>query len=98
MALTAPGPPPVAQMLPDVKKRKNRRGSTCSACGARGHTARSLSCPNFTEAFSFDFIMRGFPSVRLQDLNWDAFYFAPLTSTLSVCPELMGIVESVTPR
>ncbi len=42
--------------------------------------------------------MRGFPSVRLQDLNWDAFYFAPLTSTLSVCPELMGIVESVTPR
>lgn len=26
MALTAPGPPPVAQMLPDVKKRKNRLG------------------------------------------------------------------------
>lgn len=86
MALTAPGPPPVAQMLPDVKKRKNRLGVR----RPRPHRALSV-LPELHGGILVRLHHAWFPSVRLQDLNWDAFYFAPLTSTLSVCPELWAL-------
>ena len=105
MVLTAPGLPPVAQMLPGYKPppqgtvlgKRKQAASTCSRCGGVGHTSRSKTCPLYTDTTLFDTIVPGAPTIRLKDLNWEDHYFARLLDVMAVCPTLLAIVKSVTP-